>query len=72
MLRANAKDELLKEDISFKIPLALRFWPRLNLYTLNPLLSSRGAYFFQALLRGGLFNLAKRITCNKLPWYETE
>ena len=31
-----------------------------------------GAYFFQALLRGGLFNLAKRITCSKLPWYETE
>ena len=25
----------------------------------------RGAYFFQALLRGGLFNLAKRITCSK-------
>ena len=45
--------------------------------TVNPLLSPPGAYFFQALLRGGLiergglkeggglFNLAKRITCGK-------
>ena len=24
-----------------------------------------GAYFFQALLRGGLFDLAKRVTCSK-------
>ena len=52
MLRANAKNELLKEDISFKIPLALRFWPRLNLYTVNPLLSPPGGFFLQALLRG--------------------
>ena len=22
--------------------------------------------------RGGLFNLAKRITCSKIPWYETD
>ena len=35
------------------------------LRTVNPLLSPRGAYFFQALLRGGLFNLAKRITYSK-------
>ena len=40
--------------------------------TVNPLLSPPGAYFFQALLRegglkreGGLFNLAKHITCSK-------
>ena len=52
MLRANAKDELLKEDISFKIPLALRFWLRLNLYTVNPLLSPPRGFFLQALLRG--------------------
>ena len=49
----------------------------LFLYTVNPLLSPPGAYFFQALLRGGLiergglkekgglFNLAKRMTCSK-------
>ena len=39
--------------------------------SVNPLLVPRGAYFFQALLRGGLkergalFNLAKRITGSK-------
>ena len=45
----------------------------------------RGAYFFQALLRGalierggglkregGLFNLAKRTPVAKIQWYETE
>ena len=51
----------------------------LKIYTVNPLLSPPGgAYFFQALLkeglierggrlkeRGGLFNVAKRITCSK-------
>ena len=39
-----------------------------SLYTVNPLLSPTGGLFFQALLRGGgggLFNLAKRITCSK-------
>ena len=55
MLRANAKDELLKEDISFKIPLALRFWPRLNLYTVNPLLIKLpGGLFFSSTFEGGL------------------
>ena len=39
--------------------------------TVNPLLSPPGGLFFQVLLRGGLiergglFNLAKRITCSK-------
>ena len=43
-------------------------------HTVNPLLSPLGGLFFQALLRGGggglnreggLFNLAKHITCSK-------
>ena len=43
----------------------------LKIYIVNPLLSPPGGIFFQALLkgslieRGGLFNLAKCITCSK-------
>ena len=42
------------------------YYKNIIILTVNPLLGPPGGvFFFQELLRGGLFDLAKRITCSK-------
>ena len=44
------------------------YYKNIIILTVNPLLGppgGGGVFFFQELLRGGLFDLAKRITCSK-------